>query len=504
MTQTLIGFDSLGVPCVKITKGEIDPITEPDANRSSFLYNSKFADDVKIVDIDSTPFSPNSTTFWPAGTNNANYQKKKLPGSVAGFSYIMIRNSYFGDALPYDLPVYDLKYQRLSDGRYVENFRVFTQGAEDGNGQEPGYRTMIGWMNNGWWLNDGQTFYGNPPMGKGIRYYTNTFGALDGGSYEIKLVVWRLPATNVPLLDSDTPSPVPGLRGVEINSEFCRVAKPGFDTRTATATQMAFDSSGRPLAVIKAGDIALPSGLTEIEVGYPVDNTTICDMLQYENGVISYPVSGYFTDTRCEYWFSGTKLYINNLSGPCRVRYLVLSNNQLPPTSGNNNVLRQFEEGGQDVVQFLRPGAADPPNFADIVLDSRWPAIQILAEGYRTIGAQPQYTPPNSVNAGQSFTIGFNGAGFFPFVKYMTVMSDADAGVGVKAPSARLIESYNNSTRYNAGNSSFCILGSNQATFWTYEGNPYQERWTNNNWAFDYSTSRIVGIRYYILGIPTS
>jgi hypothetical protein len=503
MTKTFIGIDSVGVPCVKITKGEIDPFSEPDANKSSFLYNSKFTADVKIAGIDATPFAPNATTFWPAGTNDANYQKKKLPGSVGGFSYIMVRNSYFGDALPYDLPVYDLKYKRLSDGRYVENFRVFSESAEDNTGREAGYRTMIGWMNNGWWLNDGQTFYGNPPLGKGIRYYTSTFGAFDGGSYEISLVVWRLPATDVPLLDSDVLPPVPGLRAVEITDEFCRVAKPGYDTRTATRTQLAFDSSGRPLSVIKAGDIALPSGLTEIEVGYPVDNTTICDMLQYENGVISYPVSGYFTDTRCEYWFSGTKLYINNLTAACRVRYLVLSNNQLPPTSGNNKVFHQFNDGVQDVVQFLRPGAADPPNFADIVLDSRWPAIQILAEGYHTVAAQPNYTPPGSFNAGQNFAVNFDGAGFFPFVKYMTVMQDGFAGLGVKAPSARLIENYNNSTRYNAGNSSFCILTDNQATFFTYEGNPYQERWTNNSWAFDYSPSRIVGIRYYILGIPS-
>nr|WP_250811686.1 hypothetical protein [Neorhizobium tomejilense] len=491
---------------MKITKGTIDPFSEPDSNKSSFLYNSKFTADVKIAGIDATPYAPNADTYWPAGTGNANYMKKKQAYTFGsgGMNYIMIRNSYFGEALPYDLPVYDLKYKRLSDGRYVENFRVYSESAEDNSGREAGYRTMIGWMNNGWWLNDGQTFYGNPPLGKGIRYYTSTFGNLDAAAYEVSLVVWRLPGNNVPLLDSVTPSPIAGLRTVEITKDFCRVAKPGYDTRTASRTQMAFDSSGRPLSVIKAGDIALPTGITEIEVGYPVDNTTICDMLQYENGVISYPVSGYFTDTRCEYWFAGTNLYINNLTAACRVRYLVLSNNQLPATAGNNKVFRQFNDGGQDVVQFLRPGAADPPNFADIVLDSRWPAIQILAEGYQAIGVQPNYTPPGSYNPGQSFTVNFDGTGFFPFVKYMTVMSDSSAGPGVKAPSARLIESYNNSTRYNAGNTSFCILTNNQATFWTYEGNPYQERTQNNQWVFDYSTSRIVGIRYYILGIPAS
>ncbi|MBP1844750.1 hypothetical protein J2046_003017 [Rhizobium petrolearium] len=503
MTKTFIGIDSVGVPCVKITKGTIDPRTEPDANKSSFFYNSKFAADVKITAIDTTPYSPNADTYWPAGAGNSSYQKKKQAYPPGGFNYVMIRNSYFGEALPYDLPLYDLKYKRLSDGRYVENFRVFTQGGEDNAGREAGYRTMIGWLNNGWWLNDQQTFYGNPPLGKGIRYYNSTFNATDGASYDINLVVWRLPANNVPLIYSVTPSLVPGLRTVEITSEHCRVAKPGYDVRTATPTQLAFDSSGRPLAVIKAGDIALPSGITEIEVGYPVDNSTICDLLQYENNVISYPVSGYFTDTRCEYWFAGTKLYINNLTAACRVRYLVLSNNQLGPTTGSNDVFRQFSEGGLDVVQFLRPGAADPPNFADIVLDSRWPAIQILAEGYQAVASQPNYTPPASYNPGQSFTVNFDGAGFFPFVKYMTVGNDSMAGSGAKAPSARLIENYNNSTRYNAGGSSFCILTGNQATFYTYNGNPVAERWVSGDgWKFDYSSFNITGIRYFILGIP--
>lgn len=57
------------------------------------------------------------------------------------------------------------------------------------------------------------------------------------------------------------------------------------------------------------------------------------------------------------------------------------------PTSGSYKVWRQFNDGTQDVVQFLRPGAANPPSWADIIIDTRWPAVQILAEGYFTVNS---------------------------------------------------------------------------------------------------------------------
>ncbi|KGE01008.1 hypothetical protein [Rhizobium sp. YS-1r] len=501
MIRTRIGIDYEGVSCVKITKGERDPMIVPDAEKSAFHYNSKFSADVKLTAFESTP--PGGTQYWPAGANDSNYTKKRA-NITAGADNItvLIRNSHF-PGLPYAMPLYDLKIKRRSDSRYLDNTRVYTQGSEDPSGREPGYRTLMNWYNQGWLRNGGDNSWGSPTLGNGLYYLNNAFGQTDFTSYEKTAVVWRLPGDDTPLIDSVTPSITPGLRTVEISDTWCRVAKPGYDTRTATPTQMAFDSSGQPLSVIKAGDVALPAGATnEIEVGFPGDNSMVCDILQYEQDEIRYPISGYFTVMNCEYWFSGTKLYIYNPQTASRARYLVFSRNAAEPTSGNNNVLRQFNDGTQDVVQFLRPGAGNDPSLADIILDSRWPALQMLAEGYIPVSAQSNKVPP-SVNTGIAVDVPFDGAGFFPFVKFSLHMQNGFYGEKVQAPSARLIESYNNSFRYVAENTVFCVLTGNNARFISYEGNPISERHsTSSGWQYDYSANTLLGIRYYILGIP--
>lgn len=502
MTKTLIGIDYANVACVKITRGNINPVTEPDGNRYSFLYNSKYASDVKLWGYDSTPYAPNVVQYWPAGADEFTYTKKKSGGGeIAGLSGVTIRNSYF-PGLPYDIPLYDIKYRRLSTDRFIENHRNYSESAEDNQGREAGYRTMLTYYNNGWWNYNGTTAGGQQPPGRALIYSLNTYGARDAAELEASIVVWRLPATNVPLVDAVTPAIPSGQRVVEITASACRVAKPGYDTRTATPTQLAFDSSGKPLSVIRAGDVALVAGLNEIPLGYPVDNSFRCDILQYENNDPTYPVSGYHSDLTADYWFSGNSLWIIS-SAASRVRYLVFAANASSPTFGNNDVLRQFNDGSQDVVQFLRPGAGSNPQLADIVLDSRWPSIFMLAEGWLNVPNRTRFNPNVSYNIGDEQTVYFDGTGMFAFPKYMTVLNHPTLGQVCKAPSARLIENYNNITRYNASGSSFCRVGANSATFYTYEGNPYGERFqSGQGWLYDYPPETMVGIRYFILGIP--
>jgi hypothetical protein len=502
MTRTLIGFDSLGIPCVKVTKGTINPRTEPDANVGSFYYNSKWAKDVKLVGMTNTPYT-GGNYYIPSGSTSSNYQKSTyVPAS--GAMIVAMRNTFFGSALPYSLPLWDMKVRKNADNHYVEQYRSRRQGSEDPSGREPGYYTTWDRGRSAWWANRGDDpEFPYRAMGNGLFYYANMYGENNADQVTPEIVVWRLPGNNVAIQNGSSGSPSAGQRVVEITENFCRVAKPGFDTRTATATQLAFDSSGRPLAAIKSGDISLPIGTTQIELGYAVDPTTICDMVLYTGSTIVFPMSQFGESLICEYWFSGTKLFISNNTRACRCRYIVFANDKLSTSSGANKVLRQFNDGTEDVVQFLRPGAAATPRFADIVLDSRWPAIQILAEGYQAIGSQPNYTPPGSINAGQSFTVNFpNTGGVFPFVKYMTVHDYGSNGILVRPPMSGITENYNNQAQYHMGNSTYCTVTSNQATFWTFKGNPEFERYTSG-WTFDYPADPIIGIRYYILGLPT-
>jgi hypothetical protein len=78
MTKTFIGVDSVGVPCVKITKGQIDPFSEPDADAGSFLYNSKWAKDIKINFLGSFSASYGDV-YEPAGSASWDYKRAMCP-----------------------------------------------------------------------------------------------------------------------------------------------------------------------------------------------------------------------------------------------------------------------------------------------------------------------------------------------------------------------------------------------------------------------------------------
>ncbi|WP_440410605.1 hypothetical protein [Neorhizobium petrolearium] len=436
--------------------------------------------------------------YEPAGSSAGTYKRATYTSFNQNIQ--IVRNTYF-PGLVYDLPLFDMKIRRNADGHFIEQFRTRFQSGEDNLGREAGfYRTTVYGL---WYLNLLTVGGGaggvldqhfGRPVGKCLRPEVPS-------GCEAFAIVWNLPGNDASILDSEPLAPIAGQKVIDITRTACRVAKPGYDVRTATPTQLAFDSSRRPASVIKGGDIALPSGITEYELGFPVTANMVCDMILYDD-VIVFPMSQYGRSLIAEYWFSGTKLLINNTTAACRVRFLVMAFNDVPPSSGDNDVFRQFNDGTQEVIQFLRPGAADPPVFADVILDSRWPCLQILAEGYRPIASQPNMVPPGNVNTGQSFSVTFNNSGLFPFVKYMTVHQNATNGTYVRPAATFITENYNNSTRYHQGGSSYCVLNSNQATFWTFRGNPELERWTSGSgWQFDYPDP-LIGIRYYILGIP--
>ena len=336
--------------------------------------------------------------------------------------------------------------------------------------------------------------------GKALMH-TGSIAGSTSQPYEKTAVIWRLPGNNVPIKDSSPKAPVAGQRVIEITPTACRVAKPGYDVRTATPTQLAFDSSNRPASIIGGDDISLPAGqVTQYELGFTVPNDTVLDLYLYTGGTIAFPMSPAGQSLAAEYWFSGTKLFINNLSISCRARFIVIAFDGSEQSSGPNKVFKTLADGN---IQLLKPGAGMVPRFSDIILDSRWPCLQILDDGYFNVAAQPNKQPPDSINAGQSRTITFDSAGMFPIVKYMTVHNHPDYGLGVKPPQTSITENYNNKTVYHQGASSYCLLSSGQATFWTFNGNPNRETWNSNDgWGFSYPDSQIIGIRYFILGIP--
>jgi hypothetical protein len=216
-----------------------------------------------------------------------------------------------------------------------------------------------------------------------------------------RLVVWDLPGDNTPIADAPNLAPN-GAKTIRIASNAMKIAKPGYNVDIATYAQLAFDSTRLPVKVIRAADIALPSGQSFYECGFPVTDNVALDVHFYTGSTIMYPNNPVDLKFGAEYWFDGTRIYFDATQA-MRARFMLYLEDNSGPTSGTYNVLRQFNDGTQDVVQFLRPGAANPPSWADIIIDTRWPQVQVLAEGYFNV------TSGN----GNVVDIPFDGAGMF-------------------------------------------------------------------------------------------
>jgi hypothetical protein len=498
MTQTMIGLDYEGVPCIKITKGDIDPGEEPDANVGSFLYNSKWTADLRLAGMDFMERKA-SDTMEPPGSTAATYTKRTIPWSLTNTD-ISFRNSHF-PGLMYNLPLSDMKFRDISTGRFVGvrfNEALHHYDRRGGN-----WTTVPSWP--GWGENWSayQTTLNYGTFLQGLDFTGVTVGQPGART----LVVWNLPGDETAIIDGTPQEPIDGAPVIEIDSAGVRVAKPGFDLGNITRpTQLALDTANSPTKIIGAADIACPAGSSSFDLGVTIPANAVADVFAYQGSTITLPASpiSVVNDTvnsfGVEYWFDGSVIRFNNPYAACRVRFMVYSVGTDAPTAGDNDVLRQFEVGGQNVVQILRPGAGAEPNFSDIVIDSRWPCIQILKEGYIPVGTGTL-----------THTVDFNGTGCFPIVKWMTVHG-ARSGVWskiIRPPKINVCGNYKGGWSTNiGGDTTYCTLTANQAVFHTFKGAPV-ERWYENLAAFQnnivsyaYDSEPILGIRYYILGIP--
>jgi hypothetical protein len=264
--------------------------------------------------------------------------------------------------------------------------------------------------------------------------------------------------------------------------------------------------------VIYSADIAVPAGTTTIALapylnGIAISGELVADVQCYQGATVYVPASPLATKIRygAIYRINGTNLELVNNYSACRARIVVFAQDASAPTAGSNKVLKQFNDGTRDVVQFLRPGAADPPTMADVIQDSRWPTLQLLKEGFINI----------NVNGAQQWPIAFNSTGLFPFVKYMTIHGAGSETIApskgtftkrIRMPFTRLL--YDRTNVYTSGDTTYCSITSTEVRFFTFKGAPiryyYEQSAVSPGYTLqsDNDPNPITGIRYFIFGIP--
>jgi hypothetical protein len=495
----MIGPDSTGAGCLKITKSNADdPRTTPDSQRSKFLYNSKYLN-MEVADITvCNTFGGQGIRTTPAGSTRNNFQTMEMGG--VGESIWFYDRSFF-PKLRYNVPLFDWK-QRKGNGsiRYNQNMVDWEDKSKYRAGRGGSYFT--GNRDQGFWMINGSEYSGGTSWSR--PYCTAVFIDQDDDITAFnpfstryrRLVVWDLPGDNTPIADAPNLAPN-GTKTIRFANNAMKIAKPGYNVDAANYAQLAFDSTRLPVKVIRAADIALPSGQSFYECGFPVTDNVALDVHFYTGSTIMYPNNPVALTFGAEYWFDGTRIYFNATQS-MRARFMLYLEDNSAPTTGTYNVLRQFNDGTQDVVQFLRPGAANPPSWADIIIDTRWPQVQILAEGYFNV------TSGN----GNIVDIPFDGSGMFPMVKYMTYHGSGSLFAinskwqnRVRMPFLDILK-FGYQGQSHTGNSTYCELTANNARFRTYRGNvgDYYE-----NDSFEWQTDGAdppLGIRYYIFGIP--
>lgn len=505
MPNVLIGLDYDGIAAVKVTKDAYNPVTTPDSNVGAFLYNSKTAADMKVTAVlDPAVIFASATTganYLPSGSTAASALAacyKRTDDMPCAVQVAYTDESY------YDLPLFDLKKFDSSSARFVQaKLERGTFGAQN--------RGIVYQLrNNGAWYKgytSNATTWWTGTKANSLSLSWN-YSAAYGYERDIA-VVWRLPGDNTAIVDGAAKTPVAGQYTVQITGEYCRVAKPGYDVRTATKTQLAFDSSSNPSKVIAAGDIAVPVGASEYDVGFTLPDGVLADIHFYSGSTIYYPINPVSGSTApiigADYWLSGSKLKFQNAGVVCRARFIIYAYDDTPATSGDYSVIRQTTIGGVGVVQLVRPGAGVNPSFADIVMDTRWPALRMIDEGYI------------AVSAGENtYEVNFSSAGMLPMVKFCTVHG-AKSGGGttwsrmIRTPRVSVVyidPQVGSVEGWVGGDTCYCTLTSSKATFRTFRGNPTRVYYNtisdaeNDTRTIVYDDSPIVGIRYYIFGIP--
>jgi hypothetical protein len=509
MVQLFAGQDGTGVACVKILKNNGDnPLAVSDTDYSRFYFNSKWETNVRFVGTDRLNFVDDGVEqYFPAGTNKNNFERA-VTGSVSFSTYFWSSRYWQNNfAIDYDLPVFDVKevdnsgvytYCRIGVGS--SGYQGRTQTYSHANAMESGY--IVNWLAGANW-----------PINVRVPLCLVSFGQ---SGQNKRAVIWNLPGDETAIKDPPL-TPVPGQLNLQIDSAGFRVSKPGYDVRAATRTQLAFDSAVRPVKIVAAGDIAVPTGTTSWDfsanlAGIPVTGELVADVIQYKGSTISFPcslpVDG--DDYGANFYFSGNSLVFVNPGSAVRARILIIAQDNSAPSAGPNDVFRQDTIGGQPVFQILRPGAANPPTLADIIIDSRWPCLQIIKTGVFSIPG----------GGGERITdVPFNSAGLFPFVKYFTIhpagepnsspagASDSNAtGKRIRLPyasQAMYTVPGDNPVGYVPGDCTYCELSTNLARFHTFRGNPYRINVESDGSTDTESvTCEAYAIRYYIFGIP--
>lgn len=261
---------------------------------------------------------------------------------------------------------------------------------------------------------------------------------LQGNQDFVSTMMWDLPCNNVPI-PKPVATPVAGqemmrLQGEGANAVFV-LTQPGFSVGGSSGRQRIIDSTRTPIKVVMMGETpAIAPGNSYFvakpaSIDFDLSPTMVCDTICSLNGwgfaIPPVNLNTGFTreETFADYVVEpgGIRFYVRGTHSVA-VRFMLYATGLGGLTSGGSQIIRRL---GNEHIQIKRPGSSDvAPGFNDILLDTRFSAVTVIADGY---------VPASSFTASQQvhwrygnvgYRINFNPNGMFIFPKIIADFGD--------------------------------------------------------------------------------
>lgn len=328
---------------------------------------------------------------------------------------------------------------------------------------------------------------------------------------------WGLPFEKGQYYSTPTGAPAVGKVLARITNKGFRVAHSGFDVRTATRDQMMITSGKNIAQLVKSGTVYVANNATvsiPLPSGIVYDESVFIQLVALTSGYnYTYPlIDSYFNlygqnsiRKGSQARISGSNLEIKNETLNARTYlYMVISSHVTDDdfVATGTQAVRTVEAGGERYIQFNRLGASTPPKLSDVLFDSRFPRISLVAQGEWSI-------PSPSVESGtlqavKTHTVNFtNLGGWVPFPIWICETHIPPSGdqtlVKKGGPQVQYFTQENsvNVSRYG-GDTTFANVTSTSVTFNSYAGH-YEYPGLDGGGFSNYRPFN--HLKYYILAI---
>lgn len=536
MTQLFMGYKPGVGPVLKILKYDTDnPLTLANDRYERYFFNSensKLSYIFGMIEVD------NRYNSWPSNGEyiqqiggNASTSKvtvlvdKNYSWSNSAAIYPVARLKNIAPIHPY-IPIPEVRIKDNVTGRVRAGVRIAFENPgiithyqfpynikkvkkKEFNRDQPWLGEIHSMFTNisiGDWV---YQFKSSITSGRGNGVAGSSFADSDG-SRSVRFILnhWDLPADQS---EMTTYTNVTDLETLRLDANGFILTRPGYSVASSTGIgQRIIDSNVSPSLCVMFGDTpSIPAGsnlLISPPSGVVLSDTAVADFLYKGSGQDFYnpPFWPSAATTRFDVSYvinsSGLRIY-NDGDVAMTVRYAVFNTDLNGTSTGGNEVLLRGTSGGEDFIQIKKPGTSDPaskPN--DILVDTRFPTMQIIKEGFLPASLFTTSGNENPVIYGvQTYTVPFEAPGMTPYLKYCLVFNDYilppintkkyDTSIGTWAMGR------------SSNQSCLARLTNNSVKFWMNKGEWSERWWSGGSPSENKDGPDPLGIRYYIFGV---